>query len=98
MPTHVLKPSYFFQILPDITSVISKWQSLSKKEKINNEEKNTPLEGSVTQADVKNEIPGTRTEHSYFVVYLSQTATTRVTVAVSFPFFEQLLRQLRLSS
>lgn len=64
--------AHFFQILPDITSVIAKWQSLSKKEKINNEEKNTPTEGSVTQTDDKNEIPGTHTEHTYVTYHRLQ--------------------------
>lgn len=61
--------THFFQILPDITSIIAKWQSLSKKEKMNDEEKNTPTEGSVTQTDDKNEIPGTHTEHTSYVTY-----------------------------
>lgn len=57
--THGLIPTYLFQVLPDITSLIAKWQSLSKKEKMNDEEKKTPTEGSITQIDDKNEIPGT---------------------------------------
>lgn len=59
MSTYVLINAYFFQILPDITSVIAKWQSLSKKENMNNEEKNAPTERSVKETDEKNEIPGT---------------------------------------
>lgn len=55
--------------MPDITSVIAKWQSLSKKEK-SDEEINPPTEGSVTKTDDTNEIPGTHAEH-VFLVYLS---------------------------
>lgn len=67
MSTYVLITTYFFQILPDITSVIAKWQSLSKKENMKNEEKNTPTERSVKETDEKNEIPGTYTEHTSYV-------------------------------
>lgn len=70
MLTHVLIHNYVFQILPDITSVIAKWQSLSKKEMTNDEEKNTPTEGSVTQTDDKNENPGTHTEHTSYVAFI----------------------------
>ncbi|TWW76931.1 nucleolar pre-ribosomal-associated protein 1 [Takifugu flavidus] len=49
------------KILPDITSVIAKWQSLSKKEKMNDEGKNIPTEGSVTQTDDKKENPAAET-------------------------------------
>ncbi|TNN01113.1 hypothetical protein fugu_010495 [Takifugu bimaculatus] len=49
------------KILPDITSVIAKWQSLSKKEKMNDEGKNLPTEGSVTQTDDKKENPAAET-------------------------------------
>lgn len=59
-----------FQILPDITSVIAKWQSLSKKEKLNDEEKNIPAEGSVTQTVDKKEKPGTHTERTSYVAYV----------------------------
>lgn len=41
-----------------MTSIISKWQSLSKKEKMNSEEKNVKAEGTVVQMNEKNEIPG----------------------------------------
>lgn len=69
MSAHLFITTYFFQVLPDITSVIAKWQSLSKKEKMNDEGKNTPTEGSVMQTDDKNEIPGTHTEHTSYVTY-----------------------------
>lgn len=86
--------TYVFQILPDITSVIAKWQSLSKKEKMNDEEKNTPTEGSVTQSDDKNELPGTVTEHtSYDTCQRLQLDC----LFFAFPHVEQLVRQLRLS-
>ncbi|KAG8001883.1 Nucleolar pre-ribosomal-associated protein 1 [Nibea albiflora] len=47
----------FSKILPDMTSIVSKWQSLSKKEKTNGEEKVTKTEGSAPQTDNKNEMP-----------------------------------------
>ncbi|TMS07347.1 Nucleolar pre-ribosomal-associated protein 1 [Larimichthys crocea] len=45
------------KILPDMTSIVAKWQSLSKKEKTNGEEKVTKPEGSAPQTDNKNEMP-----------------------------------------
>ncbi|TDH14693.1 hypothetical protein EPR50_G00022920 [Perca flavescens] len=45
------------KILPDITSIVSKWQSLSKKEKTDGEEKKAKTEGSVEQTDNKNKGP-----------------------------------------
>ncbi|XP_032363230.1 nucleolar pre-ribosomal-associated protein 1 [Etheostoma spectabile] len=45
------------KILPDITSIVSKWQSLSKKEKMDGEEKTAKIEGSAEQTDNKNEAP-----------------------------------------
>ncbi|XP_031719530.1 nucleolar pre-ribosomal-associated protein 1 isoform X1 [Anarrhichthys ocellatus] len=41
------------KILPDITSIVAKWQSLSKKEKTDGEEKKTKTEGSAEQTDNK---------------------------------------------
>lgn len=41
-----------------MTSIVAKWQSLSKKEKTNGEEKVTKTEGSAPQTDNKNEMPG----------------------------------------
>lgn len=67
--------TYAFQILPDITSVIAKWQSLSKKEKMNDEGKNIPTEGSVTQTDDKKENPGAHTERTSYVAYVDHTET-----------------------
>ncbi|TKS80797.1 Nucleolar pre-ribosomal-associated protein 1 URB1 ribosome biogenesis 1 -like protein [Collichthys lucidus] len=45
------------KILPDMTSIVAKWQSLSKKEKTHVEEKVTKTEGSAPQTDNKNEMP-----------------------------------------
>ncbi|GLD53499.1 nucleolar pre-ribosomal-associated protein 1 [Lates japonicus] len=45
------------KILPDIASIVSKWQSLSKKGKTDGEEKKTETEGSAEQTDDKNEVP-----------------------------------------
>ncbi|KAL7400418.1 hypothetical protein ABVT39_012092 [Epinephelus coioides] len=45
------------KILPDMTSIVAKWQSLSKKEKTDGEEKQTKTEGSAEQTDNKNEVP-----------------------------------------
>ncbi|XP_042342998.1 nucleolar pre-ribosomal-associated protein 1 [Plectropomus leopardus] len=45
------------KILPDMTSIVAKWQSLSKKEKTDGEEKQTRTEGSAVQTDNKNEVP-----------------------------------------
>lgn len=64
--------TYVFQILPDITSVIARWQSLSKKEKMN-DEKNIPTEGSVTQTDDKKENPGAHTERTSHFAQLDRT-------------------------
>lgn len=47
-----------FQILPDMTSIVSKWQSLSKKENTGSEDKTTKNEGSAKQADNKSELSG----------------------------------------
>uniref|UniRef100_A0A8D0DA07 URB1 ribosome biogenesis homolog n=1 Tax=Sander lucioperca TaxID=283035 RepID=A0A8D0DA07_SANLU len=44
------------KILPDITSIVSKWQSLSKKEKTDSEENKAKTEGSAEQTDNKNEV------------------------------------------
>uniref|UniRef100_A0A671V9A0 URB1 ribosome biogenesis homolog n=1 Tax=Sparus aurata TaxID=8175 RepID=A0A671V9A0_SPAAU len=43
------------KILPDMTGIVSKWQSLSKKEKTNAEEKKTKTEESAAQTDDKKE-------------------------------------------
>ncbi|XP_070761902.1 nucleolar pre-ribosomal-associated protein 1 [Enoplosus armatus] len=45
------------KILPDMTSVVAKWQSLSKKEKTDGEEKKTKTEGSADKTDNKNQVP-----------------------------------------
>ncbi|KAM3616229.1 uncharacterized protein V6R79_014656 [Siganus canaliculatus] len=45
------------KILPDIMSIVAKWQSLSKKEKVNGEEEKTKTEGSDAQAKEKSEMP-----------------------------------------
>ncbi|XP_029302759.1 nucleolar pre-ribosomal-associated protein 1 isoform X2 [Cottoperca gobio] len=45
------------KILPDMTSIVSKWQSLSKKEKTDAEEKKTKTEGSAEQTDNENKVP-----------------------------------------
>ncbi|CAK6968909.1 nucleolar pre-ribosomal-associated protein 1 [Scomber scombrus] len=45
------------KILPDMTSIVAKWQSLSKKEKTEGEGKTTKNEGSAEQTDTKNEAP-----------------------------------------
>ncbi|XP_039986899.1 nucleolar pre-ribosomal-associated protein 1 [Xiphias gladius] len=49
------------KILPDMTSIVAKWQSLSKKEKMDGEEKKAKTEGSAEQTDNKNEAPGAET-------------------------------------
>ncbi|XP_041796305.1 nucleolar pre-ribosomal-associated protein 1 isoform X2 [Chelmon rostratus] len=45
------------KILPDMTSIVAKWQSISKKEKTDDEEKKTKNEGSAAQIDDKKEMP-----------------------------------------
>ncbi|XP_044210403.1 nucleolar pre-ribosomal-associated protein 1 isoform X1 [Thunnus albacares] len=45
------------KILPDMTSIVAKWQSLTKKEKTEGEGKTTKNEGSAEQTDAKNEDP-----------------------------------------
>ncbi|XP_040902942.1 nucleolar pre-ribosomal-associated protein 1 [Toxotes jaculatrix] len=45
------------KILPDMTSIVAKWQSLSKKEKTGGEEKKTKTEASAEQTADKNEVP-----------------------------------------
>ncbi|KAM8769351.1 nucleolar pre-ribosomal-associated protein 1 isoform 2-T2 [Acanthopagrus schlegelii] len=45
------------KILPDMTSIVSKWQSLSKKEKTDVEEKKTKAEESAAQTDDIKETP-----------------------------------------
>lgn len=44
-----------------MTGIVSKWQSLSKKEKTNAEEKKTKTEESAAQTDDKKETPGNNT-------------------------------------
>ncbi|KAM9358652.1 nucleolar pre-ribosomal-associated protein 1 [Symphorus nematophorus] len=44
------------KILPDMTSIVAKWQSLSKKEKTTGEEKKTKTEESDAQTDDKNDM------------------------------------------
>lgn len=46
-------------MLPDLTSIIAKWQSISKKEKVTGEEKQSKTEETVTQTSEENETPGT---------------------------------------
>ncbi|XP_035477550.2 nucleolar pre-ribosomal-associated protein 1 isoform X1 [Scophthalmus maximus] len=45
------------KILPDMTSIVAKWQSLSKKEKMDCEGNKTKEAGSAEQTDDKNEVP-----------------------------------------
>ncbi|XP_037325699.2 nucleolar pre-ribosomal-associated protein 1 [Pungitius pungitius] len=47
------------KILPDMTSIVSKWQLLSKKEKTEGEESKTKTEGRVEQKDNKVPVPET---------------------------------------
>lgn len=49
---------HLFQILPDMTSIVAKWQSLSKKDMTGGEEKKTKTEGGAEQRDNKSEVPG----------------------------------------
>lgn len=50
------------KVLPDLTSIIAKWQSISKKEKATGEEKQSKTEEAVTQTSEENENPGTVAE------------------------------------
>ncbi|KAM6988691.1 nucleolar pre-ribosomal-associated protein 1 isoform 2-T2 [Tautogolabrus adspersus] len=45
------------KILPDMTGIVSKWQSISKKEKTDGEEKKNRTKGGAEQTDNKNEAP-----------------------------------------
>ncbi|XP_058490255.1 nucleolar pre-ribosomal-associated protein 1 [Solea solea] len=45
------------KILPDMTSIVSQWQSLNKKEKTDSEEKKAETEGNAEQTDNKNTLP-----------------------------------------
>lgn len=54
-----------------MTSIISKWQSLSKKEKMNSEEKNGKAEGTVVQMNERNEIPGKSVYNILFILISS---------------------------
>nr|XP_019943993.1 PREDICTED: nucleolar pre-ribosomal-associated protein 1 isoform X2 [Paralichthys olivaceus] len=47
------------KILPDMTSIVAKWQSLSKKEKTEGGDKKTKTEGSTEKMDNKKEEPET---------------------------------------
>ncbi|KAI3354092.1 hypothetical protein L3Q82_018642 [Scortum barcoo] len=49
------------KILPDMTSIVAKWQSLSKKEKTDGEDKKTKTEGRAEQMNNKNEAPAADT-------------------------------------
>lgn len=48
-----------YQVLPDLTSIIAKWQTISKKEKATGEEKQSKAEETVTQTAEDSENPGT---------------------------------------
>ncbi|KAF3847470.1 hypothetical protein F7725_020498 [Dissostichus mawsoni] len=45
------------KILPDMTSIVSKWQSLSKKEKTDGDEKKKKLKGSLSRRLIKTKCP-----------------------------------------
>uniref|UniRef100_A0A673CDV0 URB1 ribosome biogenesis homolog n=1 Tax=Sphaeramia orbicularis TaxID=375764 RepID=A0A673CDV0_9TELE len=58
------------KILPDMTSIVSKWQSLSKKDKPETDGKKAKAEGSGKQLDMMNEAPGNRIHNSDRVILL----------------------------
>lgn len=54
---------FSFQILPDMTSVVAKWQSLTKKEKTDGEDKKSKKEANAAATtDGKSEAPGNHIE------------------------------------
>lgn len=55
-----------------MTSIVAKWQSLTKKEKTEGEGKKMG-EGNAEQTDNKNEVPGNNgyTTYFYFFLFLS---------------------------
>ena len=65
------------QILPDMTSIVAKWQSLSKKEKTEGEGKTTKNEGSAEQTDTKNEAPGNNGYCTCILIYSYQSCKTK---------------------
>ncbi|XP_065816652.1 nucleolar pre-ribosomal-associated protein 1 isoform X2 [Labrus bergylta] len=49
------------KILPDMTGIVSKWQSISKKEKTDGEDKKNRTKGGAEETDNKNEAPAAET-------------------------------------
>lgn len=62
-----------------MTSIIAKWQSLSKKEKMTGEERNTKAEGPVVQMNDKNETPGTSIQNFFMLFLLVGSVKLRMT-------------------
>lgn len=62
-----------------MTSIIAKWQSLSKKEKMTGEERNAKAEGPVAQMNDKNETPGTSTQNFSMLFILIGSVKLRMT-------------------
>lgn len=85
------------QVLPDLTSIIAKWQSISKKEKATGEEKQSKMEEAVTQTSEENENPGTGecdTDTKTFLPSGMANKGSRLTVVLC---VGQLLKRLRWS-
>uniref|UniRef100_A0A3P9JLM6 URB1 ribosome biogenesis homolog n=1 Tax=Oryzias latipes TaxID=8090 RepID=A0A3P9JLM6_ORYLA len=58
------------KILPDMTTIISTWQSLSKKEKPEGNDNKSTSDGSADLAETKTDLPGKKLQnmHLYFVL------------------------------
>lgn len=79
-----------------MTSIVAKWQSISKKEKTDDEEKKTKNEGSAAQIDDKKEMPGNNVYRACVLfILISPVNQKKLTDRLCFFYVEQLLRQLR---
>lgn len=66
-----------FQILPDMTSIVAKWQSLSKKEITGGEENKTKTEGSAEQTDNKAKEPGNNLYSTCMLFFSDKCSKTK---------------------
>lgn len=81
--------------MPDLTSIIAKWQSISKKEKATGEEKQSKTEESATKTSEENENPGPGecdTDTNIFFTTGIANKGRRLTVVLC---VEQLQKRLR---
>lgn len=57
------------QILPDMTTIISTWQSLSKKEKTEGNDNKSTGDGSADLAETKTDLPGKKLQNMHLYCF-----------------------------